>query len=266
MIGEGEGRQQRHDHHLEHPQPHVIEPLQDAERRLRHEHDVGHAAGDRAGATVRDRPGAVERHRPLAAGRQARRRRVAAGEGPIDFGSLDPPWGDQDRLGRGRARLARRQPPPAAAQPGAGAIGPPPAQHADFGCARAGRVLASVEAGNALRVGDDAAAGRDDPEPHVRGLLEPIEQALQPGIVGRRGQARRLGQRGGEQPRLLHHGALLLIEQVLLVGVEVPQPGDRQEDQQCVEQQQPDGEPGVSARQPRRPRADAAHRSSVRSR
>ena len=65
--GEGERDGQRDDHDLEHPQPHVVQPLQDPERRLRDEHDVADAS------VTRDRPGAVERHRSLTAGRQAGR-------------------------------------------------------------------------------------------------------------------------------------------------------------------------------------------------
>ena len=58
--------------------------------------------------STRDRPRAVERHRPLAAGRQPRRRAVAAGERAIDLGGLDAPGADEDRLRGRRPRLARR--------------------------------------------------------------------------------------------------------------------------------------------------------------
>ena len=258
--GEGEGHGQRDHHHLEHPQPHVVQPLQDPERRLRDEHHVADPA------FTRDRPRAVERHRSLAAGRQPGRGAVAPGERAVDFGRLDAPGADEDRLRRRRPRLARGQRPPASPEPRAGAVRPPPAQHPHLrGAGRPG-VLAPVGAGHALRIGDDAPVRRDDPQPDVRRLLQAIEQPLRTEPVADRGQVGELGERRREEPRLLHHRPFLLLEQVLLVGVEIPEAGDREEDQQRVEQEQPDRQPRVSARQPRRPRPDAAHRSSVRRR
>ena len=97
-------------------------------------------------------------------------------------------------------------------------------------------------------------------------LLQAIEQPLRTEPVADRGQVGELGERRREETRLLHHRPFLLLEQVLLVGVEIPEAGDREEDQQRVEQEQPDRQARVSARQPRRPRPDAAHRSSVRRR
>ena len=258
--GEHQRHGQRHHHDLEHAEPHVVQPLQDAEGRLRHQHDVRHRA---AGG---DGPGAVEGHRPLAARGQPRRRAVAAAEGAIDFGGLDAARADQDRLGGRRPGLARSQPSPPSTEPCAGPIGPSPAQQAHLRRARAGGVLTPVEPGHALRVRDDAAAGRDDPEPDVRRLLQAIEQPLRTQPAADDRQVGNLRQRRRQQPRLLHHGALLLLEQVLLVGVEIPEAGDRQEHQQGVEQEQADGEPRVSARDPRRPRPDAAHRSPMRKR
>ena len=224
-----------------------------------------HGAG-RTGAAAHHRPGAVERHRALAAGRQPRRRGVVAGEGAIDLGRLDAAGRDEDRFGAGQAALGRRERTPAAAEPGAGAVAPPPAQDADLRRARGGGVFASIETGHVLRVGNDVPVRRDDPQPDVRRLLQPIEQALWAEPAADRRQVGDFGQRGGEQTRLLHHRALLLLEQVLLVGVQVPEAGDRQEHQEGVEQEQADGEAGVSAREARRPRPDATHRSPVRRR
>jgi len=97
--------------------------------------------------------------------------------------------------------------------------------------------------------------------------VEAIQDPLRKRAVGIGHGPRHLHQRRGEEPRLLHHRALLLVQEVLLVGVEVPEPGDGQEDEEGVEQQQPDGQPRVTAPETRPPRPDAwRHASPARSR
>ena len=259
--GEGEGHRQRDHHHLEHPQPHVVQPLQDPERRLRDEHHVADPA------VTRDRPRAVERHRSLAAGRQPGRGAVAPGERAVDLGRLDAARGRRGssprpaaaprsrsasasvarttrRRGTSTARAAPASPgrwsPPVSSRPSR------PGTRCESATTRpSGAMIRS-------RTSDDCSRRSSS-----RCGAEPAAD---------RGQVGELGERRREEPRLLHHRPLLLLEQVLLVGVEIPEPGDRQEDEQRVEQEQPDRQPRVSARQARRPRPDAAHRSSVRRR
>ena len=96
--------------------------------------------------------------------------------------------------------------------------------------------------------------------------FQAIEQPLLAEAAADRGQVGELRERRRQEPGLLHHPPFLLLEQVLLVGVEIPEARDREEHQQRIEQEQPDRQPRVSARQARRPRPDAAHRSAVRRR
>ena len=155
-------------------QPHVVEPLQDAERRLRHQHDADDPAADR------HRPGPVERHRSLAAGRQPGRGGVAAGEGAVDFG----------RRGCGRARRGSSRPRRHAASLEVSARqrgrttrrrdrGRSRRERAHLRRARSPAVSSRPSRpGTRCESASDAPVRRDDPQPHVRRLLEAIEHAL----------------------------------------------------------------------------------------
>ena len=89
----------------------------------------------------------------------------------------------------------------------------------------------------------------DHAQPRFRLLAQPDQHRLGVGGLERP----LLGEGGGQDATLLHHGPLLGVEELALVDVKIAHPGRGQEDEEEVEGQEPDGDPGAEAADPRHP-------------
>src|SRR5262249_39594032 len=94
----------------------------------------------------------------------------------------------------------------------------------------------------AARIGEEVAFGIDNAKARFETALEVPKQPL--GAFGIDGRRRR--QRRREEARLLDHAALLRAEQPMLEDIEKEKARERQEDEQKVEREEAERDPGES--------------------